>query len=175
MRKWRKVKGQESAYRVSDDGEVDSLRRVILMSNGVSRTIKGKRLKKSLSSEGYLVVGVGRDRRNRTVQVHTLVLTAFVGPCPKGMECRHLNGIKTDNRITNLAWGTREENSQDKVSHGTDNRGEKHATSKFTDSQAEDIRKRFTGKRGWMSEEAKRRSVSKTTIWDIIHGRTYKK
>src|SRR5262249_12949164 len=34
-------------------------------------------------------------------------------------EVRHLNGIRTDNRPENLAWGTKSENMQDAVRHGT--------------------------------------------------------
>ncbi len=47
--------------------------------------------------------------------IHDLMLTAFVGACPDGMECRHLNDISTDNRRENLCWGTRKENAQDMV------------------------------------------------------------
>ncbi len=53
--------------------------------------------------------GGTRDRR----YVHELVLTTFVGPRPDGMLVRHLNDIPTDNRLENLAWGTKSENQQD--------------------------------------------------------------
>jgi hypothetical protein len=58
------------------------------------------------------------------VQVHRLVLEAFVGPCPTGMECRHLDGDGTNNRLENLAWGTAKENSADRRRHGTQVCGE---------------------------------------------------
>jgi len=48
---------------------------------------------------------------------------AFVGPCPEGMECRHLDGNPGNNNLENLAWGTREENMKDRVDHGVSNRG----------------------------------------------------
>ncbi len=51
--------------------------------------------------------------------VHRLVLLAFKGPRPDGQYCRHLNGVPTDNRLANLAWGTKSENTFDKVGHGT--------------------------------------------------------
>src|SRR5271166_1685861 len=44
---------------------------------------------------------------------HTLVLLTFVGPCPEGYECRHLDGNPANNRLRNLAWGTRLENAAD--------------------------------------------------------------
>ena len=55
----------------------------------------------------YIVIGGKR--------VHRMVLEAFVGPCPEGMQCRHLNDVKNDNRLNNLAWGTRKENSADAI------------------------------------------------------------
>ncbi|GAC81679.1 HNH endonuclease [Gordonia malaquae] len=51
--------------------------------------------------------------------VHRLVMETFVGPCPSGMEVRHLNGEPADNRLENLAYGTRSENVLDSVAHGT--------------------------------------------------------
>lgn len=52
-------------------------------------------------------------RTDRTV--HSLVLEAFTGPCPEGMEARHLDDNPTNNRLENLVWGTRSENSQDAI------------------------------------------------------------
>jgi hypothetical protein len=50
--------------------------------------------------------------------VHRLVLEAFVGLRPLGMECRHLNGKCRDNRLDNLKWGSTDENLADKIQHG---------------------------------------------------------
>lgn len=49
--------------------------------------------------------------------VHHIVLTTFVGPCPEGLECRHLDGVKTNCRLSNLAWGTVTENAEDRKKH----------------------------------------------------------
>ena len=50
--------------------------------------------------------------------VHQLVMLAFVGPAPEGMEVRHLNGNPTDNRLINLKYGTRRENILDYIYQG---------------------------------------------------------
>lgn len=60
-----------------------------------------------------------RNSKKMTAKVHQLVLEAFVGPRPEGMVTRHLNGDPSDNRLTNLAWGTHAENNADTVQHGT--------------------------------------------------------
>lgn len=67
---------------------------------------------------GYRRVHFWTPSGSRSFLVHRLVLGAFVGPCPAGMECRHLNGDSTDNRVENLAWGTHVENVKDVIAHG---------------------------------------------------------
>lgn len=73
---------------------------------------------------------------DRGYQVHRLVLTLFVRPNEAGEECRHLDGNPKNNRLENLAWGTRLENIMDKARHGTGNQGERHCFAKMTNAQA---------------------------------------
>jgi hypothetical protein len=50
----------------------------------------------------------------RHAYVHHLVAEAFHGPRPNYLAvARHLNDVKTDNRLENVAWGTRKENAAD--------------------------------------------------------------
>lgn len=51
--------------------------------------------------------------------MHRLVLSAFVGPAPEGMEALHRDGSRANNRIANLAWGTHAQNQRDQLAHGT--------------------------------------------------------
>jgi hypothetical protein len=76
---------------------------------------KGKVRKPYLQADGYLVYCL---MGHKTRKVHQLVLEAFVGPKPEGGVCRHLDGNRTNNHITNLRWGTRSENSKDRWDHG---------------------------------------------------------
>jgi hypothetical protein len=64
---------------------------------------------------GHLRVDLG----GRRAYVHQLVAEAFIGPRPAGQEVRHLNGDPSDNRVENLAYGTRSQNVLDSVQHGT--------------------------------------------------------
>ena len=63
----------------------------------------------------YLQVNPGGRER----LVHRLILLTFVGEPPAGHEACHLNGVRTDNRLVNLAWKTHRENIADKWEHGT--------------------------------------------------------
>ena len=85
-------------------------------------------LKGNLSNYGYLMVKLTNAEGKKSGQlVHSLVLLTFQGPCPAGMECRHLHGVKTDNRWPeSIAWGTPKENGQDKVRHGTAASGQRN-------------------------------------------------
>jgi len=108
---WRPVPGFPN-YLVSSDGKVLSLKR---------RGAPGGIRKTFDHGSGHLHVvllnGSHNDRHG--FMVHHLVLEAFVGPRPQGMECRHLDGNPANNVVSNLAWGTRSENQLDRVSHGT--------------------------------------------------------
>lgn len=74
--------------------------------------------------------------RRRTERVHVLVLHAFVGPRPPGAECCHNNGDRSDNRLSNLRYGTRKENAEDRSRHGTEPIGSRKCNAKLTESTA---------------------------------------
>jgi len=72
--------------------------------------------------------------RVREVAIHTLVLETFVTPRPKGTECRHIDGNPLNNCLSNLSWGTKAENYNDRRNHGTANGGEHHGNAKLTNA-----------------------------------------
>ncbi len=115
MVNWKDVVGYEGLYRVSDTGLVMSVRRNRLMSLGTSR-------------QGYRTCAISRDGKPRRYMVHRLVLEAFVGPCPEGMETLHRNDISGDNRLENLRWGTHAENIEDMKRNGNFNSGRWNST-----------------------------------------------
>lgn len=94
----------------------------------------------SLNSKiaGYPVVGLKTSKgKHRVVPVHLLVLAAFIGPRPDGMEACHRNGDRGDARLGNLRWGSRKSNHRDQYRHGTRIQGESHPGAKITE---EDVR-----------------------------------
>ena len=78
------------------------------------------------------------NRRHR--YVHRIVLESFIGSCPKGMECRHLDGNRLNNRLDNLQWGTKSENVKDKDRHGTSSRGMRNPMAVLSICDVERIR-----------------------------------
>lgn len=113
---WRPVSGFEGAYDVSNQGRVRSIARV---SEGRPRVVAGRILRATRTDEGYERVTLFRGRHRFTKRVHRLVLEAFVGPCPDGMEACHNDGDPTRSVLENLRWDTQSENTFDRVRHGT--------------------------------------------------------
>ena len=78
----------------------------------------------------------------KSVMVHKLIALTFIGPRPEGLESRHLNGNHKDNCAANLCYGTKKENADDRVRHGTSPVGEKHPLARLTEMNVKDIRQR---------------------------------
>jgi len=106
-------------YAIDENGTVIS----ICPRNGKGKDrpwADAKRLRSVPNKTGYYTVHLSVDAiQDKRRYVHVLVLTTFVGPCPDGMQCRHLDGNRANNHKDNLAWGTITENHQDKILHGT--------------------------------------------------------
>lgn len=98
-------------YRVTKDGRVFS----------------GERELVAVYRDGYLRVRLSADGRRERVCVHVLVALAYRGPRPSlRHEVRHLDGSRDNNRASNLAWGTWEDNVADRCKHGKSSRGRSH-------------------------------------------------
>jgi hypothetical protein len=99
---WKDIPGYVGSYQVSDRGRVRGLDRLDVR----GRKWKGKILGLRKCSHGYLRAYLYLNKVSSVIRVHRLVLLTFVGPCPKGMESCHGDGIKSNNCLTNLRWGT---------------------------------------------------------------------
>lgn len=95
------------------------MERRVIRSDGRPRTIRPRLLTGQPGKFGHLHVQLWKDNRPRTVRIHRLVLEAFVGPCPAGLEGCHGDGDASNNRLENLRWDTPSENNYDSVRHGT--------------------------------------------------------
>ena len=166
--RWRPVVGFDG-YEVSDQGRVLSWK----LSGRARVRAASPRLRKPVpDKDGYMTVILRRDGKSFCAKIAVLVLTAFVGPKPKGKEVRHLNGRRGDNALSNLRWGTQREQFEDQVRHGTDTRGERNGAAKLTNRQAIEIRRRLSsGERG--ADLALEFDVGGATITRIKKGERY--
>lgn len=138
--RWCDIPGYEGEYQVSDQGRVRSLGRYVrtVSRHGTEaeRYARGQVLKLQKHSAGYAHVRLS----SATLTVHTLVLAAFKGPCPKGMEIAHNNGRKKCNKLFNLRYDFHKNNLKDMILHKTIQRGIKNPSVKLTREQVKQIR-----------------------------------
>ena len=90
------------------------------------------------NGSGYLAVVLAGTARRRTLLVHRLVLLSFEGLPPETrQDCRHvLSPDKADNRLCNLAWGTRSENMKDVWRHRVDGHGSRLSSARVATPNA---------------------------------------
>lgn len=111
-RGWTDIPGYESYYKIRPNGCVKSLDRVIVDSRGLKFKKKGKRMNLWVSGEGYFTLSLWKNHNIKYATLHRLLATVFIPNLYKKAQVNHKNGIKTDNRLSNLEWVTLEENLQ---------------------------------------------------------------
>ena len=105
---WRDVVGYEGLYSVSNTGLVKSIERKRW--NGVGlQTVTEKILKPYIQNSGYEMVSLWMNNRGKSLLVHRIVASAFLGSQPQ-MDVNHKDGCKTNNVLSNLEWTTRKIN-----------------------------------------------------------------
>ena len=115
---WLPVVGYEGFYEVSNLGNVRSVDREFVNARGHKRLWPGKAIKPMVGTNGYPSVGLKKIGTVKRCNVHSLVMAAFVGGRPHGMDILHKDGCKTNPKLDNLRYGTKSENGLDAVRHG---------------------------------------------------------
>lgn len=162
-------------YRFGDDGTVWACWKRVGQGKGngtkIVLTNTWRELKPKGDPLGYKLIRTLK----RNWPVHSLVLIAFKGPRPEGMECRHLNGNPGDNRLENLAWGTHVENMADREKHGRTAHqcGESHGMHRLEAKEVAELRReRAAGVPAKVL--AKKYKISQSQVFRIINGERWK-
>ena len=113
--RWAAIPGYESTYHVSTLARVYSTPRA---------TTPGGLLSVAIDNYGYPKVLLVQHGKQKNAKIHVLMMLAFVGPPPDGMEIRHLDGSRNP-RLENMAYGTHKQNGEDAAKHGVNKRGRK--------------------------------------------------
>ena len=162
LEEWREVSGTDGFYEVSNLGRARSWAKC-----GPSRARRSepKYLRLTPNHAGYPIISLPDGRK---YFVHRLVMEAFVGPCPEGLQVRHLDGDPLNAAVENLRYGTQKENEADKLIHGRDIRGEKCGISRLTLEDVIEIRQGASAQ-----EVAARLNVSISTVYAARCGRSW--
>lgn len=142
--KWRDVPGYEGLYKVSDHGDVKSLR-----SGCMVAVIRGQ------------YVNLSREGRMEKVKVAYVVARAFVRNEAMRPYVVHRNGNRSDNRAENLEWSEKPEDIVRGRSAGRDSR------SVVCYSEQGELVGRF----GSMAEGARAMGVSRQGIMRVCNGK----
>lgn len=117
--RWKPITGYEGLYEVSNKGNIRSVARVTIRSNGVPLTVRGKVIAQNPGNDmGHLKVVLQRDGVWRTFWVHRLVALEW---CPRGPGLDYvLHGPEgeTVNCADNLRGGTALDNAKDRAEFG---------------------------------------------------------
>ena len=172
MTSWKPVAGFEGLFKVSDRGQVYSLRT--------------NRILKQYCSGGYQNISTRVDGKAICFKVHRLVAEAFL-PSPSfeirrecaesGLEVvpvNHIDGDKANNRLSNLEWSSPARNARHAFDLGLarPHRGSANNMAKLTEANVAAIRRayrpgcRVNGGRAM----ARRYGVAHTTIQDVVSG-----
>lgn len=164
---WKDVVGYEDYFQVSNTGKIFSKR-------------TNKELKLRVNEKGYNVLATkigGRTGKNICLRVHVLVASAFIPNPENKPTVNHVDGVKSNNVISNLEWATISEQLQ----HAHANRlivnkkGTESLLASFTDDQVKFIREHHIPRHPKYGVRAMARSfgVSHKTVADVINGVRY--
>jgi hypothetical protein len=163
---WKPIPDYEGFYEVSDQGRVRGVDRTESQKNGYTRHRKGTILRQSNTGR-YFEVNLCKGNVHQHRLIHHLVAAAFIGPRPKGMVIRHMDGNSFNNSLSNLSYGTQSENLRDWPNYGG-----KTSKQKLTIDQVREIRDLLC--QGYtLRGIASRFGVAHGTINAIKQGRTF--
>lgn len=131
-----------SKYIVFPNGEICSIPRTVKRKNGTVFNIGYMKLSQNETGFGYKTVCLYNEESKRVyIFVHKAVLIAYKGIVPGKTQGNHINGIKSDNHITNLEWVNQSENTKHAYRTGLakPNFGEKNQNSKLSNKSRIEI------------------------------------
>lgn len=166
---WKDCYGWENFYEVSSHGRVKSKKRPVTTRFGIAMR-GGIILSSFVSKTGYVSVNLTGNNIRKQELVHRLVLFAFCGIPQDGFQACHKNGVRTDNNLINLRWGSILSNHKDKYEHGTAPIGSKNPHSRLNEDQAKIVK--YSGRP--LKELAKEYDVSFGCVDKIRYGQTWK-
>ena len=162
MKKFKKYVG----YAIKRDGSIWSC-----WSAGrkAALTKRWHELKQRQYPNKYKYVSFKENGKWRNFMVHRLLAQTFIpNPAALPFVC-HVNDNRQDNRLTNLKWGTRDDNTKDAIRNKKFLIGELMPTSKLTVGEVRIIKQLLKLSKA-KRLIAKRFNVSPATIYAIAKG-----
>lgn len=160
-------------YEVSSLGRVRSIDRYKNGRHG-KYLVKGKELKQTLDKKGYPQVRFRKGATHARL-VHRIVAKAFIEIIDGCNQVNHKNGLKIDNRVSNLEWVNNSQNQLHAYKNGLQpsRAGERNVKATLTNDQVTNLKKLYNSGKT-IVEISKIENVSIEILRNIIYGRTWK-
>lgn len=158
---WKDIAEYTGIYMISNYGRIKSLSR--------KGCVRDRILKAKMGKNGYQQIILCKNGILKSYLVHRLVLEAFIGSCPIGMESCHNKGNTSNNFIGNLRWDTKKSNKNDSKIHGKlpDQKGSKNNNAKLNEWKIRIINRLLEDGCLTQKEIGKIFKISQTHISDI--------
>lgn len=99
---WLDIPNTNGLYQVSNLGSIKSYKKY----NSMIKSDSFKILRQTIEGKGYKMINL----LNKRFRTHTIIANAFLKKPSDKHQVNHINGVKTDNHISNLEWVTPSEN-----------------------------------------------------------------
>lgn len=152
----KNIKGFEN-YIISDSGKIVN-------------TKTGRVLKQFLNPKGYSQIQLSTNGLSKTISIHRCVWETYKSVIPKGLEINHIDGVKTNNNISNLELVTHAENVQKAVETGLIKSGVNCLLSVGVD-QIDVITKEVVASFGSIRLAAKTTGIANSSICNVCSGK----
>lgn len=171
---WKDVIGYEGYYQISNLGNVRSLDRTIEYKNGRLYHKKGHIMSCNKDTKGYFTISFTKNNHPKRWWIHRLVAQAFLSDFDESLVVNHIDGVKTNNQVSNLEMVTSQGNTEHARRIGLiDDYGENSARAKLTNIQAQQIRERYAKGNVTMRQLGGDYGVCSQTICNIVNYKEY--
>ena len=167
---WKDIDGYKNHYQVSNFGNVRGKIRNVSNHTGFI-TLKSKILKQATNKKGYKVCYLSMNSKQKTIPVHRLVAKAFIDNPYKLPQVNHIDGIKSNNNVSNLEWCDNLYNQQHAIKLGLVNRSDKCGKPKIKVSKIDRYSLTVIETYNSIAEASRKNNLNKSNIASVIKGK----
>lgn len=169
---WKDIMGYEGLYKIHEDGTIVAYAREWNCGhgNGSLRRDGEKVISPHKNHDGYLMVNLRKDGKVKMVSVHRLIACNFI-PNPTNLpQVNHIDGVKTNNSITNLEWCSSRDNLIHAIKTGlfVHKRGQENKCRTITDDKAREVLNAYLAEPN-ATEIGRRFNLSRYLVMSIVH------
>jgi hypothetical protein len=159
---WKDITDFEGLYKISNLGKIKRIPSI--------KCKKERYIAACLNDNGYYIIRLYKNSKGKCAKLHRLIAQAFIPTVEGKTFINHINGIKTDNRIENLEWCTKAENSQHAIKMGLHKiQGSKHFAAKLDEEKVLSLRREYKERKMKVVDLQRKYGISKSAFHQIVN------